>query len=151
MAALSRFPSRLVLSLKAHRPLSSAAPVYRQLKRSSESIHRWWACESLVAQQEKQMTRIPKQCRSNTCSCGSGKAKSAQYDARGIFLTYTCDDCHDRKMAEFRPDVLTDLSYWTEEPIETIDRSQCEARRMSPPRTDDCKSMPTAEKLRVRI
>ena len=46
------------------------------------------------------MTRIPKQWRSNTCSCGSGKPKSAQYDARGIFLTYTCEDCHDRKMAE---------------------------------------------------
>ena len=54
------------------------------------------------------MTRIPKQWRSNTCSCGSGKPKSAQYDARGIFLTYTCEDCHDRKMAGYRPDVLTD-------------------------------------------
>ena len=37
---------------------------------------------------------------------------------RGIFLTYTCDDCHDRKMAKFRPDVLTDPSYSTDEPIE---------------------------------
>jgi hypothetical protein len=64
------------------------------------------------------MTRIPKQWRSNTCSCGSGKPKSAQYDARGIFLTYTCDDCHDRKMTEFRPDVLTDPGYWTDEPID---------------------------------
>jgi hypothetical protein len=44
------------------------------------------------------MTRIPKQWRSNKCSCGSGKLKSAQYDARGIFLTYTCEDCHARKM-----------------------------------------------------
>ena len=49
------------------------------------------------------MTRIPKQCPPNTCSCGSGKPKSAQYDARGIFLTYTCEDCHDRKMAGYRP------------------------------------------------
>jgi hypothetical protein len=49
------------------------------------------------------MTRIPKQWRSNTCSCGSGKPKSAQYDARGIFLTYTCDECHDRKMAGYGP------------------------------------------------
>ena len=48
------------------------------------------------------MTRIPKQWRSSTCSCGSGKPKSAQYDARGIFLTYTCEDCHDRKMAGYR-------------------------------------------------
>ena len=55
---------------------------------------------------------------SNTCSCGSGKAKSARYDARGIFLTYTCEDCHARKMAGYRPDVLTDPAYWTDEPID---------------------------------
>jgi hypothetical protein len=61
-----------------------------------------------LAQQEEKMTGIPKKWRSNTCSCGSGKPKSAQYDARGIFLTYTCEDCHDRKMAGYRPDVLTD-------------------------------------------
>jgi hypothetical protein len=64
------------------------------------------------------MIGIPKQWRSNTCPCGSGKRKSAQYDARGIFLTYTCDDCHDRKMAGYRPDVLTDPGYWTDEPID---------------------------------
>jgi hypothetical protein len=46
------------------------------------------------------------------------KPKSAQYDARGIFLTYTCEDCHARKMAGYRPDVLTDPAYWTDEPIE---------------------------------
>jgi proteasome lid subunit RPN8/RPN11 len=38
--------------------------------------------------------------------------------ARGIFLTYTCEDCHDRKMAGYRPDVLTDPAYWTDEPID---------------------------------
>jgi hypothetical protein len=64
------------------------------------------------------MARIPNQWRSSTCSCGSGKPKSAQYDARGIFLTYTCEDCHDRKMAGYRPDVLTDPAYWTDEPID---------------------------------
>jgi hypothetical protein len=41
-----------------------------------------------------------------------------QYDARGIFLTYTCEDCHDCKMAAYRPDVLTDPGYWTDEPID---------------------------------
>jgi hypothetical protein len=71
-----------------------------------------------LAQQEEKMTRIPRQWRSHACSCGSGKPKSAQYDARGIFLTNTCEDCHDRKMAEFRPDVLTDPDYWTDEPID---------------------------------
>jgi hypothetical protein len=64
------------------------------------------------------MTRIPKQCPPSPCSCGSGKPKSAQYDARGSFLTYTCEDCHDRKMAGYRPDVLTDPAYWTDEPID---------------------------------
>jgi hypothetical protein len=43
---------------------------------------------------------------------------AAQFDARGIFLTYTCEDCHDRKMAGYRPDVLTDPAYWTDEPID---------------------------------
>ena len=61
---------------------------------------------------------IPKQCRSKKCSCGSGKPKSPQYDACSIFLTHTCEDCHDRKMAEFRPDILTDPDYWTDEPID---------------------------------
>ena len=64
------------------------------------------------------MTRIPKQWRPKPCSCGSGKLWTPQYDARGIFLTYTCEDCHDRKMAAYRPDVLTDPSYWTDEPID---------------------------------
>ena len=64
------------------------------------------------------MTRIPKQWRPKPCSCGSGKLWTPQYDARGIFLTYTCEDCHDRKMAGYRPDVLTDPSYWTDEPID---------------------------------
>jgi hypothetical protein len=63
--------------------------------------------------EENKMRRVAK-----PCSCGSGKLWSAQYDARGIFLTYTCEDCHDRKMAEFRPDVLTDPQYWTDEPID---------------------------------
>ena len=26
--------------------------------------------------------------------------------------------CHDRKMTEFRPDVMTDPGYWTDEPID---------------------------------
>lgn len=43
--------------------------------------------------------------------------KHAQYDARGIFLTYTCDRCHDEKMSKYRPDVLSDSDYWTDEEI----------------------------------
>jgi hypothetical protein len=64
------------------------------------------------------MTDVPKPYLPKPCSCGSGKPRSPQFDARGIFLTYTCDDCHDAKMAGYRPDVLTDPSYWTDEPID---------------------------------
>jgi len=44
--------------------------------------------------------------------------KRAQYDARGIFLTYTCPACHAKKMAGYRQDVLTDPNYWADEPID---------------------------------
>jgi hypothetical protein len=29
-----------------------------------------------------------------------------------------CENCHDRKMAGYRPDVLTDPAYRTDEPID---------------------------------
>ncbi len=45
------------------------------------------------------------------CPCGSGKPSRWAFDARGIELCRTCDDCHDRKMAQFRPEVLTDSQY----------------------------------------
>ena len=64
------------------------------------------------------MTAIPKQSSPKPCLCGSGKPRSPQFDARGIFLPFTCDDCHDRKMASYRPDVLTDPFYWTDEPVD---------------------------------
>jgi hypothetical protein len=44
--------------------------------------------------------------------------KQAQYDARGIFLAYTCDACHDEQMSHYRQDVLTDPEYWHDEPID---------------------------------
>ncbi len=52
--------------------------------------------------------------------CGYGDhvlPKSAQYDARGIFLTYTCDACHEYRMNRYRPDVLNDPNYWSDEDI----------------------------------
>jgi hypothetical protein len=74
--------------------------------------------ESIGFNKEEKMTAIPKQSSPKPCLCGSGKPRSPQFDARGIFLTYTCDDCHDAKMAGYRPDVLTDPVYWTDEPID---------------------------------
>ena len=42
----------------------------------------------------------------------------AEYDARGIFLCYVCDECVKEKLARYRPDVLSDPNYWHDEPIE---------------------------------
>lgn len=53
-----------------------------------------------------------------TCSCGSGKSRHGEYDARGIFLTFVCEDCRTRKLAGYRPDVLTDSNYWADESID---------------------------------
>ena len=44
--------------------------------------------------------------------------RDAQYDARGIFLTYTCPRCHSEKMRGYREDVITDSGYWADEPID---------------------------------
>jgi hypothetical protein len=58
--------------------------------------------------------------RNQATASGSLHARtvSGSPPARGIFLTFTCEDCHERKMAGYRPDVLTNPSYWTDEPIE---------------------------------
>ena len=52
------------------------------------------------------------------CDCGSGLLKQAEYDARGIFLTYACDKCRRQKLSRYRPDVLSNPNYWADEPIE---------------------------------
>lgn len=55
------------------------------------------------------------------CNCGSGEEREAQYDARGIFCCYTCDECYEDKMSRFRPEVLMDSNYECDEPIEPED------------------------------
>ena len=52
-----------------------------------------------------------------TCPCGSGKPRTAQYDARRIFLCYTCLKCHTKQMGRYREDVLTDPNYWHDEDL----------------------------------
>ena len=49
------------------------------------------------------------------CHCGSGLWPEAQYDGRGIFLTYTCDKCHKEKMSHFRPEILR---YYTQADVD---------------------------------
>ena len=53
-----------------------------------------------------------------SCTCGSGLRRQPQYDARGIFLTYTCQQCHQSRMSRYRRDVLRDPNYLCDEPIE---------------------------------
>jgi hypothetical protein len=55
------------------------------------------------------------------CPCGSGEYPDDQHDARGIFLCYTCPKCEDEKLSRYRPDVLSDPNYWTDEPVEEED------------------------------
>jgi hypothetical protein len=52
------------------------------------------------------------------CECGSGLYSRWISDARGIPLCRTCMDCHEKKMEQYRPDVLTDPCYESYEPIE---------------------------------
>jgi hypothetical protein len=56
--------------------------------------------------------------RLSRCPCGSGQYRDAQYDARGIFLCYTCIKCEKEKLSKYRPEVLTEPDYWHDEPIE---------------------------------
>lgn len=52
------------------------------------------------------------------CHCGSGLPSQWQYDARGIALCRTCTACHQKKMARYRPEVLTNQNYECDEPVE---------------------------------
>lgn len=45
------------------------------------------------------------------CPCGSGMDRDPQFDARGIFLCFTCDKCEAEKLAHYRKEVLTDSDY----------------------------------------
>lgn len=49
--------------------------------------------------------------RRTECTCGSKKWPREQYDARGIFLCYTCSKCEREKLAGYRPEVLDELNY----------------------------------------
>jgi hypothetical protein len=42
-----------------------------------------------------------------------------EYDARGFPLALVCDKCVDAVLAKYRPDVLTDCNYQTDEPIDS--------------------------------
>jgi hypothetical protein len=52
------------------------------------------------------------------CPCGSGRNSWRESDSRGIPLARVCPKCRAEKLAKFRPEVLTDSQYETDEPIE---------------------------------
>ena len=51
-----------------------------------------------------------------------GGERRAAYDAKGIFLTYVCDECEKTKLAKYRPEVLTDSGYQCDEQVEEEQR-----------------------------
>jgi len=55
------------------------------------------------------------------CPCGSHRESWWEYDARGIPLCRVCERCRTEKLSHYRPDVLTDPSYWHDEPIDEED------------------------------
>jgi hypothetical protein len=46
-----------------------------------------------------------------TCPCGSGEPRSEVHDARGIFVTFVCNACEQRKLRTYRPEIFTDPNY----------------------------------------
>ena len=52
------------------------------------------------------------------CNCGSGSEGFPEFDARGIFISFCCDNCRKEKLAPYHPEVLVDPSYKADEPIE---------------------------------
>ncbi len=52
------------------------------------------------------------------CLCGSGEEAYPEHDARGIFISYCCDQCRLNILSRYRPEVLTDSSYECDEDIE---------------------------------
>jgi hypothetical protein len=55
------------------------------------------------------------------CHCGSGLKRHARFDARGIFITYVCEQCEKEKLSHYRPEVLTNPNYSHDEPIDDED------------------------------
>ena len=54
----------------------------------------------------------------NTPCLHEGEDSWWEYDARGIPLAKVCNKCVEQKLAEFRPEVLSDSNYWADEAIE---------------------------------
>ena len=51
------------------------------------------------------------------CNCGSGENSWWRNDARGIPLAKVCGQCEKEKLSKFRPEVLTNCNYHTDEEV----------------------------------
>lgn len=54
----------------------------------------------------------------NLCRCGSEEEKFPLFDARGIFVSYVCEQCEEEVKSRYRSDIFTDCDYWTDEPVD---------------------------------
>jgi len=46
------------------------------------------------------------------CPCESDETYTWEvYDARGIYVTRVCHECHKERLAGFRPEIFTDPNY----------------------------------------
>lgn len=52
------------------------------------------------------------------CPCGSEKNSWWESDARGIPLARVCVECKENKLKKYRPEVLTNSNYYSDEPVE---------------------------------
>lgn len=50
--------------------------------------------------------------------CQQPYINEARYDARGIYITRCCDTCWEEVRKTYRPEVLTDSNYETDDQIE---------------------------------
>lgn len=55
------------------------------------------------------------------CACGSGDQRQPLHDARGLFVSYVCDGCVEDVKSHYRPEIFTDSSYESFEPIDDDD------------------------------
>lgn len=52
------------------------------------------------------------------CNCNSGLEKYPLHDARGIFVSYVCENCEKDIKEKYRKDIFENPHYQTDEPIE---------------------------------
>jgi transposase-like protein len=54
-----------------------------------------------------------------TCNrCDNGKPRYELVDARGIFVTFVCEDCEKSVKAKYRPEIFADSQYDCDEQID---------------------------------